>query len=193
MNANIVLDKSHLLAFLVRPNVGFPEHYVSSQPLSLYIPYTYYISLVKDLIKLNLDILRTPLSVYKKNIKFGDNSLSMLKLYHFDIALSGLEEIFKSYSKGFPCTRIFSLVDCNSELRIETISFNSSAEFIKTNFTQVERTELHEFIRNYKIIPRSIFSEKGELLTNTYMYYICMALFGVFKMNKDFIITVEEN
>lgn len=190
---NVVLEKSHILAFLVKPSNGFTEHYVSSQPLSLYIPYTEYISLVKDLINLNLDILRTPISVYKNALRHGEQSIPMLKLYHYDIALSGLEEIYKSYRRGFQCTRIFGLVDCNSDLEVKSLSFESSAEFIQANFSQVERTELHELINSKKSIPRSILTESDDMLVNTYMYYTCMAFMGVFKLQKNFIITVKES
>lgn len=191
-NTNVVLDESHILAFLVKPSNGFTEHYVSSQPLSLYIPYAEYLSLVKDLIKLNLDILRTPISVYINALNRGEDSLPMLKLFHYDIALAGLEEVYKSYRRGFQCTRIFGLVDCYSGLEVKTISFDSSAEFIQANFTQNERQELRQFISNFRDIPMSILSEKDELISNAYMYYVCMAFFGVYKLQKNFILTVKE-
>lgn len=192
-NTNIVLDKNHILAFLVKPSKGFSEHYVSSQPLNLYIPYTEYIALIKDLIMLNLDILRTSISVYKNALKFGEDSTQMIKLYNYDISLSGLEEVYKSTLKGFPCTRIYSLVDCyNIDLEVKTISFETSAEFIQANFTQAERQELHQLIRSHKNIPMNVLTEQKELIDNAYMYYLCMAFMGVFKFPKKFIITVKE-
>lgn len=191
-NTNIVLDKSHILAFIVKPSNGFTEHYVSSQPLSLYIPFTEYIRLVKELIELNLDILRTPLSVYKQALSKGDTGMPMIKLYHYDIALAGLEEVYKSSRRGFECTRIFGSVDCYCGLDVKSVSFNSSAEFVQNHFTQNERHELHEYISSLKSIPQNVLTGQGGSLSNTYMYYMCMAFFGVFKLQKNFIITVKE-
>lgn len=191
-NTNIVLDKSHILAFIVKPSNGFTEHYVSSQPLSLFIPYTEYLQLIKDLIALNLDILRTPISVYKRALASGDTGIPMLKLYHYDIALAGLEELYKSSRRDFQCTRIFGSVDCYCGLDVKAVRFDSSAEFIQNHFTQNERQELHEYISNLKSIPQGVLTGQGGSISNTYMYYLCMAFFGVFKLQKNFIINVKE-
>lgn len=191
-NTNIVLDKSHILAFIVKPSNGFTEHYVSSQPLSLYIPYTEYIRLVKELIELNLNILRTPISVYKQALSNGETSMPMLKLYHYDIGLAGLEEVYKSARRGFQCTRIFGSVDCYCGLDVKAVRFDSSAEFIQNHFTQNERRELHEYISSLKSIPPNVLQGNGDSISNTYMYYMCMAYFGVFRLQKNFIINVKE-
>lgn len=191
-NTNVVLDKSHILAFIVKPTNGFTEHYVSSQPLSLLIPYTEYVRLIKELVELNLDILRTSISVYKRALINGETSVAMLKLYHYDIALSGLEELYKSSRRGFECTRIFGSVDCYCGLDVKAVRFESSAEFIQNHFTQNERHELHQLMGSLKNIPENVLTGKGEHISNTYMYYLCMGFFGVFKFQKNFIINVKE-
>lgn len=190
---NVVLDKSHLLAFLVKPTTGFTEHYVSSQPLSLYIPYTEYLSLIKDLTSINLDILRTPISVYRGALSAGEYSTMMYRLYHYDIALSGLEEVRRSYRRGFRCTRIFGSVNSNSSKTVNIVGFESAADFVQDNFTEQERQVLHQFIQKNFDIQIGLLWKNYELIDNVHMYFMCMAFLGVYKFGKDFIISVKED
>ena len=190
MNTNIVLTKNNLLTFFVKPNKGFVDHYVSSQPLSLYIPYTEYVTFVKEFISTDLDVLRNPISVYKNAIKFGDHSINMLKLFQYDVALSALTEIKKSFSKGFSCTRIFGLVDCGTDVEIKSIKFDSAPNFVKDNFTNYEMLDVHSFVQENYPMANIIDSNANE--SNIRMYYVCLALMGVFKLKKNYIISMEE-
>lgn len=190
---NMVLDKSHILAFIVNPNKGFKEHYVSSQPLNLYIPYSEYLALIKELVSLKLDILRTSISVYSSALSDGDYSSKMIKLYYYDIALSGLEEIRKSLLSSSKCTRIFGLMDVKKNADILEIDFNESANFVMSNFSDKQRLYLQQMIFKCTNIPADIIMCKNEeLVDNIYMYLTSMSYMGIFKYKDRFALNVKE-
>lgn len=193
-NTSLKLEKNNILAFLVKPNNGFTEHYVSSQPLNLYIPYTQYLSLVKELIYLNLNILRTDISTYKNAISYGDFSTQMLKLYHYDIALAGLEELHKSNNSNHQCTRIFGLIDeYKGKFEVKTISYDNSAEFLVANFSQDERTVFTNLMLKKKSLDFKKVLETDEIINNGNMLSIILLCFGVYiSENPKFIISIEE-
>lgn len=190
---NLVLEKSNLLAFLAKPTNRFTEHYVSSQPLCLYIPYSEYIKVIKDVISSNLNILRHDLSVYKSCLSRGEDSAQMHRLFSYDVACAGLYEIKKSHTKGLPCTRIFGIMDCETNVEVKSISLESSADFVIKNFSQDELKELYNFIYNEFGIPISIIRTKDEtLISNAYMFLSCVANLGVYKFRNDFILSTKE-
>lgn len=190
----LTLDKSHLLAFLVRPCIGFTDHYVSSQDLSLFIPYSEYLEVVKEVSSLNLDILRTPVSVYRGCLQDELHPEKMVKLFHRDIALSSLSEVCKSYPRRFQCTRIFGTMDISCSRKVVELKPHESADFVVSNFSQQEQQTLIKEVLNLHDIKSEILKPaEDKTLYDTYMFYRALALYGVYLFNKNFVISFKED
>ena len=197
---DVILDKDHLLAFLVRPDTGFTEHYVSSKPLNLYIPYTEYLALVKDLVKDNLDILRVPLNTYRERL-YANDHVSLVRLYYYEIAFAGFSELIKSDKRGKLCTRIFDYLDIESNgVPIKKLDFvTESKNFINTNFLNIDKNTNQQelqvifnlLVDNYHI-PTHFMWPKSGLEYNTHMFYTYVSYFSVFKFWKNYYITFKE-
>lgn len=194
---NITLNQSQLLAFLAKPNNGFTDHYVSSQPLNLYIPYTSYIDLVKTLVDYNLDITRVPLSNYRNAILKGSNSKYSIRLYYYELALAGLAELRKSHISKKLCTRIFPKIS-QVGLEEKEVIFSETPNFTLENINKDELSSLHKEILDVANIPIDVFNsliigEDNSLIENTYMYYMCLNYYGIFKYsNINYVINVKE-
>lgn len=187
---NLVLNGGQLLSFLVEPTRGFTGHYCSSSPLNLYVPYTEYIRLINDLIKLRLDILRTPLEVYEKAVSNGEYSKSMIRLYYYTIALSGLYELSESCKKEHECTRIFCMFDEEDEKGVTKLEFPQIPEFVLENFSDKERSELIKLIRkNNGVNVAKVHNQ--DIKGNINMYYTCLGYLGAYLYNKGVLLNIE--
>lgn len=190
---NIVLDKEHLLAFLVGRSGVIVEHYVSSQPINIIIPYSEYLSFIKNIVKDDLDILRNPISVYKSALSAGEYSNNMIKMYHYDIFLIGIDELNKSSARSLECTRIFCNIDVENIYKYKKIKvgIDDIVNLMINNFSKEERDLINLKISKLNPVNPNIFND-SNLSINLNMYFYLCCILGVYLCNKNFTVILEE-
>lgn len=195
---NVTLDKDHLLAFLVRPDTGFKEHYVSSRPLNIYIPYTAYLALVKDLVSKDLDILRISLSNYKIAFNSKNRDTLLVRLYYYELAFAGFNELIKSSKRGKLSTRIYACFNSEKdEIPVEELDVSNAYDFIKKNFKvynpdeQEVETKILQADLKEKEIPLLGNPKDKSLEYDGYMYYVYFAYYATYRFWKNKFITFK--
>lgn len=190
-NLSISLNRNNSLSFLVNDKLKGSSHYISSQPMEIFIPYPEYFHLVEMISALKLDVLRNPLNVYSKFSAMGVKSKSMIRLYHLDIALSGLHELEVSGNNALLCTAIYpSFDDSFYNEEMEFITPSCSKEFFITKFTDVERDTIREYIKSNYNIPLAYFISNEEMKPNLEKYYFYSVILGTAILRKKFQINI---
>lgn len=186
-NKSIVLDKNHMLAFLSKEPV---RHFISGQALSIYLPFTEYVSLVKDLVYCGLDITHTPLGTYKFCLKDGDHSLKMHKVFCRDLAISGLNDLRFCHERGLPCTKIFGVFDSTvGNLIYHDVEYDMMMDFIIKNFSkeELQKAKTDESCLSTGIGSNVVKYRDPKLEDNAFMYYLYLSNICNFLGNKNFI------
>lgn len=191
-NANIVLNKSQLLAFLVKPSNGFSEHYVSSQPLNLYIPYTEYVTLIGELVGSNFNYLKESIDVYRKNL---GNHNSLYRLFCLDVAKAGFTEVSKSMSDEYESTKILAKYDeiIRPRYTVKDISISETSSVFMEQFTEAERKDLIKHIESNIDIVFSEVLKKVNNISNINMFLLSAIYYGIYLFDKRIILNIKED
>ena len=191
---NKVLDKDNLLSIVAKPLGGFKDNYLDSQPLNLIVPFDEYIDLVEYLIENDLDVLRTDIEVYKKLLssKDGRKNPLLYKYFYYDIALSGLAELEKSYLKGKLSTRI--LADFGDDVSPnKTCMLNGVLDLIATWFSKQEINLLQTQLSKVTNLNFNNITEcSDDTIENIYIYYLYVVYLGLALCNKNYLLKIEE-
>ena len=194
--SKVRLDSKHLLAFFARDDkqwqyIGRSVYY--HQCMDVFIPFSEYRKFIRDIVKLNIDVLVSPLSVYKRAIHSKE---LLFYVYNLDIALINFMILHKCSNTNSYVTRLFTEIDSYEFIPTIPWDLSDSSKVVSSLYRIVSIGELQEalnFANNtFMLNPRNgcLTWEKDE---NISLFFLGIAYYVIGKNKKCFTVSKEVN